>query len=72
MHGLDAVRDVARASVTLFSKRELSELSDDDLAVIFSDVPSVTVERSALASAGGCRRWPYRPGLAVPGEKPTG
>jgi tyrosyl-tRNA synthetase len=49
VHGQEALMDAVRASEALFSK-ELSGVSDDELAVIFSDVPRVTLERSALAA----------------------
>jgi tyrosyl-tRNA synthetase len=49
VHGRDALTDAIRASEALFGK-ELSGVSDDELAVIFSDVPRVTLERSALAA----------------------
>jgi len=49
VHGRDALQDAMRASEALFSK-ELSGLSDEELAAVFCDVPSVTLERSALAA----------------------
>jgi tyrosyl-tRNA synthetase len=49
VHGKAALEDAIRASEALFSK-ELSGLSDDELTAVFSDVPSVTVERSALGA----------------------
>ena len=49
VHGQAALDDAVRASEALFSK-ELSGLSDEELTAVFSDVPSVTVERSALGS----------------------
>jgi tyrosyl-tRNA synthetase len=48
VHGKEALEDAVRASEALFSK-ELSGLADEELAAVFSDVPSVTVERGALA-----------------------
>ena len=52
VHGKEALEEAVRASEALFSK-ELSGLSDEELQAVFSDVPSVTLERSALA--GGLR-----------------
>jgi tyrosyl-tRNA synthetase len=49
VHGQDALADALRASEALFSK-ELSGLSDKELSAVFSDVPSVTLERNALAA----------------------
>ena len=49
IHGQDALADALRASEALFSK-ELSGLSDKELSAVFSDVPSVTLERNALAA----------------------
>jgi len=49
VHGPDGLDDAVRATEALFS-RELSGLSDEELAAVFSDVPSVTLERSALAA----------------------
>jgi tyrosyl-tRNA synthetase len=49
VHGQDALADALRASEALFSK-ELSGLSDKELSSVFSDVPSVTLERGALAA----------------------
>jgi tyrosyl-tRNA synthetase len=49
IHGEAALDDAIRASEALFG-RELSGLSDSDLSTIFSDVPSILLERSELAS----------------------
>jgi tyrosyl-tRNA synthetase len=49
VHGQDAFGDALRASEALFSK-ELSGLSDNELGAVFSDVPSITLERGALAA----------------------
>jgi tyrosyl-tRNA synthetase len=49
VHGQDALADALRASEALFSK-ELSGLSDEELASVFSDVPSITLERGSLAA----------------------
>jgi tyrosyl-tRNA synthetase len=50
VHGQDALADAVRASVALFNKQELSGLSDDELASVFRDVPSITLDRSVLAA----------------------
>jgi tyrosyl-tRNA synthetase len=48
IHGEAALDDAVRASEALFG-RELSGLSDSDLSTIFSDVPSILLERNELA-----------------------
>ena len=62
VHGKEALEEAVRASEALFT-RELSGLSDSELEIIFSDVPSVTFERGtlgklrltlALVQAGAC------------------
>jgi tyrosyl-tRNA synthetase len=63
VHGKDGLDEAVRASEALFGK-ELAGLSDEDLASIFADVPSVMAERSllsgglklsqALVKAGAC------------------
>jgi len=64
VHGQEGLADALRATVALFGKEELAGLSDDDLAAVFRDVPSLTLERGALvaglrisqllAQAGAC------------------
>jgi tyrosyl-tRNA synthetase len=49
VHGLEGLDDAVRATEALFSK-ELSGLTDEELAAVFADVPSVTLDRSALAA----------------------
>ncbi len=49
IHGKAALEDAIRASEALFG-RELSGLSDSDLSTIFSDVPSITLERAELGA----------------------
>ena len=49
IHGEAALDDAIRASEALFG-RELSGLSDSDLSTIFSDVPSILLERGELAA----------------------
>jgi tyrosyl-tRNA synthetase len=50
VHGQGALADAVRASEALFTK-ELAGLSDEELAAVFSDVPSITLERGALAAS---------------------
>ncbi len=52
VHGKEALEEAVRASEALFT-RELSGLTDEELQAVFSDVPSVSLERSALE--GGMR-----------------
>ena len=49
VHGREGLDEAVRASEALFGK-ELAGLSDEELATIFADVPSVTAERSLLSS----------------------
>ena len=49
VHGKEGLEEAMRASEALFGK-ELSGLSDEDLASIFADVPSKMLERATLAS----------------------
>ncbi len=49
VHGKEGLDEAMRASEALFGK-ELAGLSDEELASIFADVPSVTAERSLLSS----------------------
>jgi len=49
VHGKDGLDEAVRASAALFGK-ELSGLSDEELTSIFAEVPSVAMERSALAT----------------------
>src|SRR5262249_11578403 len=49
VHGKEGLDEAVRASEALFGK-ELSRLSDQELTSIFADVPSKTMERTALAS----------------------
>lgn len=49
VHGHAGLEEAVRASEVLFGK-EFSGLSDSELAAIFSDVPSVTLNRSRIAS----------------------
>ncbi len=63
VHGKEGLDEAVRASEALFGK-ELSGLSDEDLASIFADVPSETMDRAllttglrlsqALVTAGAC------------------
>jgi len=50
VHGPEALADAVKASEALFGQ-ELSGLSDEQLASMFRDVPSVMLERAALEAA---------------------
>ena len=49
VHGKEGLDEAVRASEALFGK-EIAGLSDEELATIFADVPSVTAERGLLSS----------------------
>jgi tyrosyl-tRNA synthetase len=52
VHGNAGLGKAQRATEVFFSGAEVTELSDDELAEIFADVPSQELPRSALEGAG--------------------